>query len=302
MPKPIIIICGPTASGKTQLSLSIAQKHDSVIINADSMQLYQEIPIISAQPTVSEQKTAPHRLFSILSVTDSCSVARWIKLVCAEIDAAHNQNKIPVLVGGTGMYLSSLINGLSEIPSITDTTKEHSRSLLETIGNKAFVERLAEHDPLSAQKLNINDTQRILRAYDVIYQTGKPLSYWQNEGLKTYYEKEQFQSYFVNPPRDILYDRCNKRFDAMLDSGLMDEIRYVHSLKLPHDLTAMKALGLRELLAYLNEEKSYEDAVIQAKTVTRRYAKRQITWFKNQLDHKAEITDPLTFDPDTLNV
>lgn len=302
MPKPIIIICGPTASGKTQLSLSLAQKHDSVIINADSMQLYKEIPIISAQPSAEEQKTAPHKLFGVVPIIETCSVAKWIDWACKGINRAHDSNKLPILVGGTGMYLSSLIEGLSEIPPIDEEIKKHSRQLLDSIGNQEFHKKLALTDAESAKKLNINDTHRLLRAYDVVLQTGKTLSHWQNKPKKRFYDEDQFQCFFVNPPRETLYDNCNKRFDLMLSSGLMDEVKTIHKMDLSPDLTGMKALGLRELLAHLEGIMNYETAIEKAKIVTRRYAKRQITWFKHQMEYVEIINNPYQFNTPNITL
>jgi len=287
--KPIYIIGGPTASGKSGIALKLAralleQKNHSVIINADSQQIYQEIPIITASPSADDLKEFPHELYGILPMHDACSVARWLALAENAINKAHASNQLPILVGGTGMYLRALIYGIATIPEITPHIREQTRNLLDDVGQERFYSLLCERDPITGNKLNKGDTQRILRAWEVLEQTGKPLHEWQKEPQKIFFNENQFSGIFIHPPRTELYARCDKRLVEMIEKeGALDEAKSVMKLNLDPSLPAMKSLGLPQLLEYLENKISIEEATIQAQQQTRRYAKRQVTWFRHQL-------------------
>jgi len=278
----IIIIGGATASGKSSLAVKLALDKDAVIINADSMQLYKELPIITAQPTAQEQQVISHKLYGTIQASEHCSVAKWINLARIEINEALAANKTPILVGGTGMYIKSLIDGLSEIPDISDEIKQFSTKLMEKIGAEEFHKKLSEIDPIIANRLPTSDRQRMIRAYNVHQQTGITLSDWQKKPNKIFYPKESFKGIFLNIEREKLYDNCNKRFLKMLDEGALREVEQLMKQNLNPNLPACKALGVPEITTYLTGEYEKEEMIEKAQTATRQYAKRQLTWFKNQ--------------------
>ena len=289
----IIVIGGPTASGKSKFALNLAQEFPSVIINADSQQVYAELPIISAQPTLSEQKIVPHKLYGFLKASEVCSVGVWIEAAKKEIDKALSEDKTPILVGGTGMYIKCLTEGMAEIPDIDEDLREETRALLEEIGNEEFHKILAEKDPETATRLEVGDSQRMVRAMEVIAQTGISISEFQKQPNKTFYPKEDFKKIFINPDREKLYANCNARFSKMLEEGALDEIAKFAKLNLSPELPSMKALGVPELLAHINGDISLEEATEKASGSTRRYAKRQLTWFRNQFEADEIIENTL---------
>ncbi len=277
---PILIIGGPTASGKSQLALQAAERYNGIVINADSMQVYREIPVISAQPSAEDHARVPHRLYGFLPATEHFSVARWLEYVRKEIDAAHEVGKLPIIVGGTGLYISTLVQGISPIPESDPVIRARVQALCNEIGNAEFHTLLNAKDPVMAARLPMGDTQRMVRAMEVLEQTGQSLSIWQQQAPVALYPKERFRLYTLIPPRPQLYDQCNKRFITMLEQGAMEEVRRVQGLDV--QLTAMKALGISELSAHLRGELSLEEAITLAQQSTRHYAKRQMTWFRNQ--------------------
>jgi len=291
--KKIVIIGGPTACGKSDLAIKIAGtlsgEIDSVIINADSMQVYREISIITAQPDADDLKKCEHKLYGFIDVENEFSVDIWLKNVIREIDAALKLGKLPIIVGGTGMYIKSLMHGIAEIPDIDSDVREEGRELLEKIGNNKFHDLLADIDPVMADRIFYTDSQRMVRAWEVIKQTGISLSDWQKNKNKIFYNKNSFTGFFLNIPRDILYDNCNNRFLKMLENNVMDEIKYLEKNNIDLNLTSMKSLGIPELRSYFRDEITLGSAIEKAQQSTRRYAKRQVTWFKNQLPELREV-------------
>lgn len=281
--KKIIVIVGPTASGKSQLALAIAQESDAVIINADSMQVYTAIPVLSAQPDANEQSLVPHKLYSILDATASCSVGVWLALAKEAIDAALMQGKQPIVVGGTGLYIKSLLRGISPIPDIDESVRNKMRTLFMEIGNTAFHALLEKHDPIMAKRLPPGDSQRMIRSMEVLEQTGISLAQWHEVSPVSYYNQDDFTSLTLIPPRTLLYHNCDSRFRHMLKNGALDEVRSLMQAELPPTLPVMKTLGVQELRRYLNGEITQEDAISLAQTSTRHYAKRQLTWFRHQI-------------------
>ena len=275
--KKIIIVAGPTASGKTSFSIKLAQNLNSAIINADSLQIYSEIPILSAQPTLAEQNNIPHHLFGYVKGDEEYSVARWID------DARANINKInsPILVGGTGFYLKHLIFGISPVPEVPNQIRMDARNLLDEIGVENFYQLLQKIDPLMAEKIDPNNSPRILRAYEVMQATGKSINYWHQQNV-SYYPVDNFMLIILQPDRDLLYQNCNKRFLDMLEIGAIDEVKQLLKQNYPPLSSIMKAHGVPELARYLANEYSLEEASIAAQQVVRNYAKRQTTWFKHQ--------------------
>lgn len=284
--RAVHIIAGPTATGKTSAAIELAIEHNGVIINADSMQIYNALPILSAQPSRQEQAAAPHRLYSHFEPNEKCSVDAWQKLALAEIALAHSNGQLPIIVGGTGFYIKALIEGLSTIPSVPAEIRQDAEEILAEIGNQEFHQRLLAKDPVMGERLHPNDSQRIIRAWEVLETTGKSLSYWQKQPNAKPPEHLVFSMEILNPPREILRDRCNRRFDLMLTSGVMEEIEElderISNGGLSPDAPITHALGFHPLQSYIHGELLLEEAVDQAKTETRQYAKRQVTWFKNQ--------------------
>jgi len=285
----IVVLAGPTASGKSALALDIAQTVDAVIINCDSRQIYREIPVITAQPTPEEQQLVPHRLYGCLSAADHCSVAAWVGMARDAIDAVHAQGKLPFLVGGTGMYIKALMEGFSPIPDIDPLIRKRIRVQYQQAGNKALYSRLRECDPVMADILHEGDTQRVMRALEVVEQTGVSLRVWQQKKPMTYYGPEQFRTFFLYPDKQTTYERCSERFYAMLDRGVLDEVRALDALKLPEALPAMKAHGVPELRAHLRGDLTLDEAVKQAVINTRHYIKRQFTWYRHQMQDAERI-------------
>jgi len=278
-----VIVAGPTASGKSALALAVAQAFDGVVINADSMQVYDLLRVLTARPSVADEALAPHRLYGVLAPSELCSAGRWREMAMAEIKAAWDAGKLPVVVGGTGLYLRSLVQGLSPIPDIPDDRREEARALFERLGNQSFHTLLAQHDPVMAERLHPGNSQRLVRAWEVLQATGRSLADWQAEPAIDPLPG-QTRTILLAPERQDLYAGCDGRFRKMIEQGALDEVRAIMALGLDPALPAMKALGVPELAAYLNGTLALEDAINSAQQATRNYAKRQSTWFRHQLD------------------
>ncbi|MCT4635012.1 MAG: tRNA (adenosine(37)-N6)-dimethylallyltransferase MiaA [Rickettsiales bacterium] len=277
----IIIITGPTASGKTSFAVKLAREIDGEIINADSLQVYKENPIISAQPTELEKQNIPHHLFGYVMGDEEYNVARWIKDAC---ECIKSLKKTPIIVGGTGLYLKHLIFGLSSIPNIPDETRSQAMELLNKLGNDNFHKALSELDPEAAAKINPNNVKRSLRSYEVIKFTGKSILQWQKENI-SYFPISSFKVKILEPNREDLYKKCNQRFLNMLELGVIEEVRYLMAQNYNPICGIMKSHGVPELSKYLLKEWSLEEAIAKSQQVTRNYAKRQTTWFKHQFKH-----------------
>jgi tRNA dimethylallyltransferase len=279
---PAIIVAGPTASGKSGLALGIAREFGGMVINADSMQVYDGLPVLTAQPPMADQARAPHRLYGVLPPSETCSAERWRDMAAAEMRAAWKAGMLPVVVGGTGLYIRSLMEGLSPIPDIPDGVRREARRLLADMGNGAFHARLGERDPEMAARLAPGDSQRMARAWEVLEATGRSLARWQDEprigGVIA-----RWHVITLLPPRDRLYGACDGRFLAMVESGALDEVRAIAALGLDPTLPVLKALGFRDLAAHLAGELELSAAIAQARQATRNYAKRQMTWLRHQL-------------------
>ncbi len=280
--KPVLIIAGPTASGKSALAVDVAREFGGLIVNADSMQIYQELRIITAQPAEEETSKAPHRLFGVLPITEVCSAARWLRMAAAEIEGAHRDGLLPIVAGGAGLYLKALMEGLAPVPDVPADVRQNAKALLADIGGEAFRARLAELDPETARRLVPTDSQRLIRAYAVAQATGRSLADWRRQPTASPVNAH-FGVIILLPPREELYASCDARLDAMLAAGALDEARALERRDLDPDLPAMKAVGLPELRSYLKDEITLEDAAKKAKTATRRYAKRQMTWLRHQV-------------------
>jgi tRNA dimethylallyltransferase len=282
MPSTIVIIAGATASGKSSIALCLAQKTGGVIINADSQQMYAELPILSARPTPAEESAAPHKLYGMLGANEACSAGKWLRLAQMEIDWALSMGTTTIVVGGTGLYIKALMQGIAAIPPIDETVRQQVMNDYEQMGKDAFMERLRAIDPAFFERLKVYDRQRLIRAHEVWLGTGKTLSWWQGREVKPPYPPQQIALYHVERPREELYARCNARFDAMLETGALEEVERFMQHSLDEQLPIMKTLGLRELSAHLRGELSLAEASEKAKQATRNYAKRQLTWVRNQ--------------------
>ncbi len=296
--KRVIFVAGPTASGKSELALRLADVlagGRAVIINADSMQMYRDLRIVTARPEQADEACVPHRLYGVLDADDPCSAARYRDLALPEVQSALDAGRLPIVAGGTGLYFRALTHGLSPVPDIPPDIRAAAQRLMRRIGNQKFHDALRSRDPVMADRLNPGDTQRCLRAFEVVEATGRSLADWQampNDGPVL---RGDVSSLVLAPPREWLYDRCNRRFERMLDKGALDEIRALDAKGYAPDLPAMKALGVPELLRLVRGECSRDEAVTAAQTATRRYAKRQLTWFRHQM-RDATVIDAV--DPD----
>lgn len=292
--RKINIICGPTASGKSNYALNLAKECDGIIINADSMQVYKGLEIITAQPNKDDRKRVPHYLYGYIDLASAYSVGIWLQEVVTTINDILKSGKTPIVVGGTGMYINALVNGLATIPSISEDVKIYVRSISASSPTKELHQKLMEIDPVLASRLKNSDTQRITRGLEVYYETGRALSDWQKQN-NAIYMRDKFSITLITPERNILYDRINRRFLEMLDHGLIEEIRNVipmsgfditnqNTIKLP------KAIGLEQMLHHILGKITLDEAICKSQQLTRNYAKRQTTWFKNQLSYDNIIT------------
>ncbi len=286
----VVVIGGPTASGKSGLALAVAEGFGGTVINADSMQLYSDLDVLTARPPAEDLARAPHRLYGVLPAAERGSAARWRDMALAEIDAAKAEGRLPVVVGGTGLYLRALMQGLSEVPPIPDEVRAAAHARLASIGGEAFRSELVARDPASA-RLNAGDTTRLTRAWEVLEATGRPLSHWQSRTAQGAPEHLRFTVIVLDPPRADLYAQCDRRFHLMMGQGALEEVRRLDALArerdLAPDLPVLKALGVPELRRHLHGEIPLDEAVALAQQSTRRYAKRQVTWFRHQIVGKS---------------
>ena len=283
--QPVVIIAGPTAGGKSALALELAAAFGGVIINADSQQIYGDLRILSARPDAAAMRRVPHRLYGFLDAAERGSVAIWRERALAEIAAARATGRPAFLVGGTGLYLRALQRGLAPVPGIPAAIRAEAGELYDRLGGAEFRERLALLDPAAASRLPTGDRQRLLRAWEVVRGTGQPLGEWQRRAAKSSpgLVSLRFATLLIVPPREVLYAACDRRFALMIAEGALDEAAALAARALPSDLPAMKAVGVPELLRHLRGEIRLEDAIALAQRATRRYAKRQMTWFRHQI-------------------
>ena len=269
---PLALIAGPTASGKSALALELAKARNGVIINADSAQLYRDLPILSAAPSPEDRAAADHRLYGVRDGADPRSAADWAALARVEIDSVHAEGRLPILVGGTGLYVRTLLDGIAPVPRIDPAIRD-------TIRNRPVADNHAEllrSDPEAAARLNPADTSRIARALEVVRSTGEPLSYWQQQREGGIIDTVDLRPLILLPPRPWLYQRCDQRFAAMIEQGAVDEVQRLLARALDPNLPVMRAIGVAEIAS------GSADIVTLGQQSTRRYAKRQYTWFANQ--------------------
>ncbi len=274
------LIAGPTASGKSALALRLARALDGEIVNADSMQLYRDLAVLTARPPADETAQVPHHLYGVADAGDGWSVGRWLRAAREALADIASRGRTAVVVGGTGLYFHALTRGLAEIPPVALAVRQAAQARFDAHGEGVFRDALHAVDPVAADRIAPRDRQRLVRAQEVHDATGKSLTEWQAEGAAG--ALADYRALVLDPPRDALYARCDVRFAAMVAGGALEEARVLLARNLDPALPAMKAVGLRELGRHLAGELSLDEAVTLARTETRHYVKRQSTWFRNQ--------------------
>jgi tRNA dimethylallyltransferase len=278
-----LLIAGPTASGKSALALRLAQQHDGVIVNTDSMQVYRDLRVLTARPTLAEEADAPHRLYGRVDAAINFSAGAWVAEAAGVLAEVRAQNRLPIFVGGSGLYFKALTRGLSDVPPIAAEVRDDVRARLERDGPEALHAQLALRDFASAERLNPRDRSRVARALEVVEATGRSLTDWHADALPPLLPPDSFTAVFLTPERDELYARIDARFGAMLGAGALDEVAALAARHLDPLLPAMKAHGVPALIRHLGGELSLEEAAVIGRADTRHYAKRQFTWFRHQL-------------------
>ena len=290
----IILIYGPTASGKSSFAIKLAKKIDGEIINADSMQIYKELRVLTARPLKKEFKKIKHHLYGFQSVKKKFSTGDWLKLVKEKIENIKKRKKTPILVGGTGLYFKALTDGLVSIPNIPSRFRQDVRFLHKKIGSKKFFLRLVKLDPLTKGIINPSDTQRVIRAFEVKSFTKKSIYSWFRD-TQSEFEKKDFFKIYIDYPRSRLINRINIRAVKMIENGAIPEVRKFMNLKVPRSNTASKAIGIDEIRNYLNKKITKLDVIEKISIKTRQYAKRQTTWGRgNMLDWNKIDSDALS--------
>jgi len=278
-----ILIAGPTASGKSALALALAEKIGGTIVNADSMQVYRDLRIITARPSPADEARVPHRLYGHVDAAVNYSTGQWLRDVGAVLGEIAGQGRVPILVGGTGLYFKALTSGLAAVPPIPAEIRAQVRGRMQDEGAAPLYAELLQRDPATAYRLMPNDRSRISRALEVIEATGRSLAEWHKEGMPPLIDPTRAAKVFLNVERKELVSRMAMRLGAMLQSGALEEVKRLAARKLDPALPAMKALGVPWLIRYLKGEMTMEEAVAGTLMDTRRYAKRQLTWFRNQM-------------------
>jgi len=280
---PVVIVAGPTGSGKSALALALAEEFSGTVINADSMQVYRDLRILTARPSDEDEARAPHRLYGVLDAVEQCSAARWCGMAGAAVEEARAAGRLPILCGGTGLYLKALTEGLSPMPDIPEAMRSDLRRRYSDSDGAELHQALAAVDPRSAASIPSTDRQRILRALEVWEATGRSLQDWQALPPEPVLPNAVFHTILLLPPRQPLYDSCDDRLQGMIAAGALDEVRALRAMNIDRDLPAMKALGVDPLIQHLDGLLDLDTAVAAAQQATRRYVKRQFTWFSRQI-------------------
>jgi tRNA dimethylallyltransferase len=286
MRRGIVVLAGPTASGKSALALALAESLaardlGAVLVNADSLQVYRELRVLTARPAAADEERVPHRLYGILAAGEPCSAGRWRAMALAEIAAALEAGRLPIVVGGSGLYLSALLDGLAPVPGIPAAVRAAARARYAALGGERFREELAARDPVTAARLAPGDRQRLVRAWEVVEATGVALAAWHARGVGSGLDLPALKL-LLWPERRALYRACEARLEAMFAAGAAAEVARLLAAGLDPELPAMKALGVPALARHLAGEVTLDEAVRLAKQATRRYAKRQATWFRRR--------------------
>jgi tRNA dimethylallyltransferase len=277
-PPSVALIAGATASGKSALAIELAERTGGAVVNADSAQIYRDLPVLSAAPTTEEKGSAEHRLFGIRDGADPCSAADWASMARTEIADVHGQGQLPILVGGTGLYIRTLLDGIAPVPPVDPDIRQQVR-IAEVEENRA---RLEELDPKAAARIKPSDTTRVARALEVVLSTGRALSEWQEHRQGGIGNEISLKPLILLPPRSWLYERCDRRFEAMVEGGAVQEVGALLARKLDASLPVMRVIGVREIAAFLAGEIGRDEMIERGQQATRNYAKRQYTWFARQ--------------------
>jgi tRNA dimethylallyltransferase len=284
-----VLIAGPTASGKSALALGLAEKCGGIVINTDSMQVYRDLRIITARPTQDEEERVPHRLYGHCEAAVNCSVGTWLDDAATALTEARAQKRLPIFIGGTGLYFKALLRGLSNVPAVPAEVREAVREKLARDGIEALHAELAQRDPLMGERLKPRDRTRVARALEVIEATGRSINDWHAHGLPPLLSAANVTAVFLEPDRAELYARIDRRFATMLEGGALEEVAALAKRGLDPMLPAMKAHGVPALIRHLNGEISRAEAAAIGAADTRHYAKRQFTWFRHQLPEFAWV-------------
>lgn len=300
---PVVVIAGPTASGKSALALALAEQIGGVVVNADSAQIYRDLPILSAAPTEEEQAQAEHQLYGVRDGALPCSAADWAAMARTAIEQTHAAGRTPILVGGTGLYLRTLLDGIAPVPPIDPEVRARVRASSVAV-NRA---ELRELDPEAYVRLDRADSTRIARSLEVVLSTGRTLTDWQARREGGIADEVMLRPLILLPPRGWLYARCDERFAQMVDKGAVREVEALLARNLDPQLPVMRAIGMAEIAAFFRGERSLEQAIASGQQATRRYAKRQYTWFAHQppaewprfddvpMPVRAELVEALSF-------
>ncbi len=278
-----ILIAGPTGSGKSKFALSLARRRNGVIINADSMQVYHELRVLSARPSLEDEALLPHRLYGHISLKTAYSVGEWLEDISKVLAEVRAEGRLPIIVGGTGLYFRALVEGLAPVPKIPEDVRAHWREKAERMEVGDLHLLLEQRDREMAQRLEPRDRQRIVRALEVIEGTGISLAQWQRAEGEPALEPGSYLGLVVDRPREEIYRACEQRFDEMVEVGALEEAARVRDMQLDVGLPGMRALGLRPLLAYLDGDIDLDEALVRAKRDTRHYVKRQLTWLRRNM-------------------
>ena len=281
MKPPIIFISGPTAIGKSQFAIDLAKKNNGQIINADSMQVYKDLEILTARPTKKEKKNITHHLYGHILCSHRYSVAQWCKEIIPIIKKNDEKKIQSIVVGGSGLYINTLLNGIASIPDVPEEYKNKSNKLLTEIGKKKFYSIIHKIDKESCERISINDSQRLKRIWEVYYSTGKKLSEWIKVNQNNLIENYNFQVLLFFPAREEIYENVNNRFLKMIKLGAVEEVKKLLSMNLDPSLPIMKAHGVPEISQYLSGSISFDECISRGQQVTRNYVKRQFTWWKS---------------------
>ena len=278
-----ILIAGPTASGKSALAVDLAEAVDGVVINADSMQVYRDLSVLTARPQADDMKGVRHELYGFVGAGDAYSVGRYLADVAVHVDAIAARGKVPIFVGGTGLYFRGLLEGLSPVPAIDPEIRQHWRNLALAQGASALHAALKARDPEMARRLMPTDSQRLVRALEVIESTGLSLSHWQSMPGTPILNADRCTKVVVEMEREALYLRCNARLEQMIEGGALFEVARLQAMQLEPGFPVMRALGVAPLLDYLDGNCDLVEAIRRAQTETRQYAKRQLTWLRRNM-------------------
>ena len=289
-----ILITGPTASGKSALALDFARRHGGIVINADSMQVYDTLRVVTARPSAEEMGGVPHELYGHVPASRSYSTGDWLREVEQLLCRLKEEGRLPVIVGGTGLYFKALTGGLSDMPPVPEMLRSEIRRRLEVEGAAVLHAELSRLDPTAAHRLNASDGQRIVRSLEVYRATGRSIIEFQKQSGPMLIDPDRSLKLVVLPDRTVLHDRINRRFALMMEEGAVEEVKALLALDLAPEMPAMKAIGVSQIADMVAGRVSRAEAIDRASAATRQYAKRQMTWFRNQMDESWQRIDPAT--------